>query len=175
MSITEDIQTVFAKDPAARSTLEVVTCYPGLHALWMHRLSHFLWTHKFFFLARLNSHIARFLTGVEIHPCAKIGKRFFIDHGMGVVIGETAKIGDGCLLYKGVVLGGTSLSRGKRHPTLGENVVVGIEHSACGGCHMKLPAQIVTHCRAEQAELVTCPSCGRVLYFTRDMDLTKAD
>ncbi|MGZ4885728.1 MAG: serine O-acetyltransferase, partial [Halobacteriota archaeon] len=93
MSIKEDIQTVFAKDPAARTALEVITSYPGLHAIWMHRVSHFFWTHKLFFLARLNSHIARFLTGVEIHPGAKIGKRLFIDHGMGVVIGETAEVG----------------------------------------------------------------------------------
>jgi len=125
MSITEDIQTVFAKDPAARSTLEVVTCYPGLHALWMHRVSHFLWTHKFFFLARLNSHISRFLTGVEIHPGAKIGKRFFIDHGMGVVIGETAEVGDDVLMYMGTVLGGTSLVKVKRHPTIEDGVVIG--------------------------------------------------
>lgn len=125
MSIREDIQTVFAKDPAAKSTLEVITCYPGLHAIWMHRISHFLWTHKLFFFARLSSHIARFLTGVEIHPGAKIGKRFFIDHGMGVVIGETAEVGDDVLMYMGTVLGGTSLDKIKRHPTVEDRVVIG--------------------------------------------------
>jgi serine O-acetyltransferase len=125
MGITEDIRTVFAKDPAARSTLEVILCYPGLHALWMHRISHFFWTHKLFLLARLNSHISRFLTGVEIHPGAKIGKRFFIDHGMGVVIGETAEVGDDVLMYMGTVLGGTSLDKVKRHPTIEDGVVIG--------------------------------------------------
>jgi len=125
MSIKEDIQTVFAKDPAAKSTLEVVTCYPGLHAIWMHRLSHFLWTHNLLFLARLSSHVARFLTGVEIHPGAKIGHRFFIDHGMGVVIGETAEVGDDVLMYMGTVLGGTSLEKVKRHPTIEDGVVIG--------------------------------------------------
>jgi len=125
MSVKEDIQTVFAKDPAARTILEVITCYPGLHAVWMHRISHFLWTHKFFFSARLSSHIARFLTGVEIHPGAKIGKRFFIDHGMGVVIGETAEVGNDVLMYMGTVLGGTSLEKVKRHPTIEDGVVIG--------------------------------------------------
>ena len=125
MSINEDIQTVFAKDPAARSILEVITCYPGLHAVWLHRLSHFLWMHNLFFLARLTSHLSRFLTGVEIHPGAKIGKRFFIDHGMGVVIGETAEVGDDVLMYMGTVLGGTSLDKVKRHPTIEDGVVIG--------------------------------------------------
>lgn len=123
--IKEDIQTVFKRDPAARSYLEVLFCYPGLHAVWIYRISHWLWQKKFLFLARLISHINRFLTGVEIHPGAKIGRRFFIDHGMGVVIGETAEIGDDVLLYQGVVLGGTSLEKKKRHPTLKNNVVVG--------------------------------------------------
>src|SRR5665647_2362248 len=132
MSIREDVQTVFAKDPAARTTLEVITSYPGLHAIWMHRVSHFFWTHKLFFLARLNSHIARFLTGVEIHPGAKIGKRFFIDHGMGVVIGETAEVGDDVLMYMGTVLGGTSLDKVKRHPTIEDCVVIGAGSSVLG-------------------------------------------
>ena len=123
--IREDIRTVFAKDPAARSTLEVITCYPGLQAIWLHRLSHYLWTRRFFFLGRLLSHIARLLTGVEIHPGATIGRRFFIDHGMGVVIGETSEIGDDVLMYQGVVLGGTSSAKSKRHPTIGHNVVIG--------------------------------------------------
>jgi serine O-acetyltransferase len=131
-TLREDIQTIFAKDPAARSTLEVLFCYPGLHALWFHRLAHSLWRHKLRFLARLLSHINRFLTGIEIHPGARIGRRFFIDHGAGVVIGETAEIGDGVLLYQGVVLGGTTLKKGKRHPTIGNNVVMGSGAVALG-------------------------------------------
>jgi len=131
-TLREDIQTVFAKDPAARSTLEVVFFYPGLHALWFHRLAHFFWRHRLLFLARLLSHISRFLTGIEIHPGARIGKRFFIDHGAGVVIGETAEIGDDVLLYQGVVLGGTTLKKGKRHPTIGSNVVMGTGAVALG-------------------------------------------
>ena len=124
-TLREDIRTVFARDPAARSTLEVIFCYPGLHALWFHRFAHFLWRYKLRFLARLVAHVSRFLTGIEIHPGARIGRRFFIDHGTGVVIGETAEIGDDVLLYQGVVLGGTTLKKGKRHPTVGNNVVVG--------------------------------------------------
>lgn len=123
--ILEDIRTVFAKDPAARSTLEVIFCYPGLHAIWLHRIAHFLWTHRLRFLGRFLSHISRGLTGIEIHPGAKIGRRFFIDHGMGVVIGETSEVGDDVLMYQGVVLGGTSLEKKKRHPTIGNNVVIG--------------------------------------------------
>ena len=123
--IKEDIQTVFKRDPAARSVIEVLTCYPGLHAVWIHRLAHWFWQKKLLFIARFISHINRFLTGVEIHPGATIGRRFFIDHGMGVVIGETTEIGDDVLLYQGVVLGGTSLEKKKRHPTLKNNVVVG--------------------------------------------------
>lgn len=131
-TLREDIQTVFAKDPAARNTLEVLFCYPGLHALWLHRLAHFLWQHKLRFVARLLSHINRFLTGIEIHPGAKIGRRFFVDHGAGVVIGETAEIGDNVLLYQGVALGGTTLKKGKRHPTIGSNVVMGTGAVALG-------------------------------------------
>jgi serine O-acetyltransferase len=123
--VKEDVDTVFARDPAARSLLEVLSCYPGLHALWLHRLSHFLWQHKLRLPGRLISHTNRFITGVEIHPGAKIGRRFFIDHGMGVVIGETAEIGDDVLMYQGVVLGGTALEKKKRHPTIGNNVVIG--------------------------------------------------
>ena len=131
-TLKEDIQTVFTKDPAARSTTEVIFCYPGLHALWFHRLAHFLWRHKLQFLARLLSHINRFLTDIEIHPGARIGRRFFIDHGTGVVIGETAEVGDDVLMYQGVVLGGTSLKKGKRHPTIGNNVVMGTGAVALG-------------------------------------------
>ncbi len=123
--IKQDIQTIFAEDPAARNILEVILCYPGLHAIWSHRISHWLWTHKLKLLARFSSHVNRWLTGIEIHPGAKIGKKFFIDHGMGVVIGETSEIGDRVLLYQGVVLGGTSRKKGKRHPTIKNNVVIG--------------------------------------------------
>lgn len=123
--IREDIDSVFARDPAARHTIEVLTTYPGLHAIWLHRISHWLWCRGLKWLARLLSTFARWLTGVEIHPGATIGRRFFIDHGMGVVIGETAVIGDDCTLYHGVTLGGVSWNAGKRHPTLGNNVVVG--------------------------------------------------
>ncbi len=131
-TLREDIKTVFAKDPAARSVAEVILCYPGLHALWFHRLAHFLWQHKLRLPGRLVSQCSRFLTGIEIHPGAKIGRRFFIDHGAGVVIGETAEIGDDVLLYQGVVLGGTTLEKKKRHPTLGNNVVMGTGAVALG-------------------------------------------
>ena len=121
----EDIQTVFRKDPAARNIIEVLLCYPGLHAIWFHRISHYFWTHGAKTFGRFLSQLTRFLTGIEIHPGAKIGRRFFIDHGMGVVIGETSEIGNDVLLYQGVVLGGTSLEKKKRHPTIKDNVVIG--------------------------------------------------
>lgn len=121
----EDIQSVFDRDPAARSVFEILISYPGLHAVWGHRVTHWLWQHKARTLARWLSHVMRFLTGIEIHPGATIGHNFFIDHGMGVVIGETAEIGANVTLYHGVTLGGTSLEKGKRHPTLEDNVVVG--------------------------------------------------
>lgn len=124
-TIREDIKSIFERDPAARNALEVILCYPGLHAIWGHRIAHWLWSHNLKLLARLTSQVMRALTGIEIHPGAIIGKRFFIDHGMSVVIGETAEIGDCVTLYHGVTMGGTSLSKGKRHPTLGNNVVVG--------------------------------------------------
>lgn len=123
--VREDIRSVFARDPAARNTFEVLTNYPGLHAIWLHRLTHKLWSSNFKWLARFISNIARWLTGIEIHPGAKIGRRFFIDHGMGIVIGETAEIGNDVTLYQGVTLGGTSWNAGKRHPTLEDRVIVG--------------------------------------------------
>ena len=123
--LQEEIAVVFDRDPAARNTWEVITCYPGFHATLSHRLAHFLWGARLRWLARFTSHLSRWLTGIEIHPGATIGRRFFIDHGMGVVIGETAEIGDDCTLYHGVTLGGTSWNKGKRHPTLGKGVVVG--------------------------------------------------
>ena len=123
--IKEDIAVVFDRDPAARTSWEVITCYPGFHALLIHRFSHWLWRAGFKWLGRLVSHFARWITGIEIHPGAEIGRRVFIDHGMGVVVGETSEIGDDCTLYHGVTLGGTSWNKGKRHPTLGKGVVIG--------------------------------------------------
>jgi serine O-acetyltransferase len=123
--LKEDIQTVFIKDPAARSTLEVLLCYPGLHALWSHRIAHGLWKRKFYLLARILSQISRWMTAIEIHPGAKIGRKFFIDHGAGIVIGETTEIRNNVLMYQGVVLGGTSLEKKKRHPTIGNDVIIG--------------------------------------------------
>ena len=123
--IKEDIHSVFDRDPAARSSLEVAFCYPGLHAVWIYRIANWLWVRQFYFLGRFTSHLGRFLTGIEIHPGAKIGRKFFIDHGMGVVIGETAEIGDNVTLYHGVTLGGVTWDKVKRHPTLDDNVVIG--------------------------------------------------
>jgi serine O-acetyltransferase len=123
--LKEDLSIVFERDPAARSYLEILTTYPGVHAILFHRIAHRVWKMNLFWLGRLISHISRFLTGIEIHPGAEIGSRFFIDHGMGVVIGETSIIGDDCTIYHGVTLGGTSWKQGKRHPTLENKVVVG--------------------------------------------------
>ncbi len=120
-----DVRAVLERDPAARSALEVVLCYPGVHAIWLYRPAHWLWRHGWFVLARFLSHVGRFLTGIEIHPAAKLGPGLFIDHGMGVVIGETAEVGENVTLLHGVTLGGTSLKKEKRHPTLGDSVVVG--------------------------------------------------
>jgi serine O-acetyltransferase len=132
--LREDIACILERDPAARSRWEVLTCYPGLHALVMHRWANACWKAGFHWLGRFISHLARFLTGIEIHPGATIGRRVFIDHGMGVVVGETAEIGDECTIYQGVTLGGTSLSRGaKRHPTLGRGVIVGANSQVLGG------------------------------------------
>lgn len=132
--LRSDIQCILDRDPAARSTWEVLTCYPGLHAVIFHRRAHWCWNHGFKWLGRFISHLARFLTGIEIHPGAVLGERVFFDHAMGVVVGETAEIGDGCTIYQGVTLGGTSLYKGtKRHPTLGRNVVVGAGAQVLGG------------------------------------------
>lgn len=132
--LREDIACIRDRDPAARSTWEVVTCYPGLHALWFHRLAHWCWTHGLRWAGRFVSHLSRWFTGIEIHPGAVIGRRVFIDHGMGIVIGETAEVGDDSTLYQGVTLGGTSLARGvKRHPTLGRGVIVGAGAKVLGG------------------------------------------
>jgi serine O-acetyltransferase len=131
--IREQIDTIFREDPAARSVLEIVLCYPGFHAVLLHRIAHWLYTARIKLLARFVSQLSRFLTGIEIHPGATIGHRFFIDHGMGVVIGETAEIGDDVLIYQGVTLGGTGHERGKRHPTIGNGVVIGTGAKVLGG------------------------------------------
>nr|WP_090949428.1 serine O-acetyltransferase [Parageobacillus thermantarcticus] len=123
-TLKEDIEVIFEQDPAARSYLEVILTYSGLHAIWAHRIAHALYKRKFYFLARLISQISRFFTGIEIHPGAKIGRRFFIDHGMGVVIGETCEIGDNVTVYQGVTLGGTGKEKGKRHPTIKDNCLI---------------------------------------------------
>ena len=132
--IRSDIQCILERDPAARTAWEVLTCYPGVHALLMYRRAHWCWLHGFKWLGRFISHLARWLTGIEIHPGAKVGRCVFFDHAMGVVVGETAEIGDGCTIYQGVTLGGTALYKGtKRHPTLGKNVVVGAGAQVLGG------------------------------------------
>ena len=150
--IKEDINTVFSNDPAAKSTIEIVLCYPGLHALWLHKIAHWFWKKNHYLIGRFISHINRFLTGIEIHPGATIGRRFFIDHGMGVVIGETTIIGDDVLLYKGVVLGGTSLEKEKRHPTIGNNVVVGTGAIVLGDI------EIGDDCKIGAGSVVTKPA-----------------
>lgn len=161
--LKEDVQTIFKKDPAVRSWMEAIFCYPGLHAIWVHRFSHYLWKHKFYFVARFLSHMARFFTGIEIHPGATIGRRFFIDHGMGIVIGETTEIGNDVLLYKGVVLGGTSLEKKKRHPTLGNNIIVGSNAIVLGaitiGDNAVIgAASVVTHSVPANATAVGIPA-----------------
>jgi serine O-acetyltransferase len=136
MRIVEDIRVAQKRDPAARSTLEVLLCYPGLKAIWLHRISHFFWTHRMRLPARLISQTARFLTNIEIHPGARIGRRFFIDHGAGVVIGETTEIGEDVTIYQGVILGGVSTEKKKRHPTIGCEVVVGAGAILLGPIHV---------------------------------------
>ena len=150
--IKEDIHTVFSNDPAAKSTVEVILCYPGLHALWFHRIAHWFWQRNHRLAGRFVSHLGRFFTGIEIHPGATIGRRFFIDHGMGVVIGETTIVGDDVLLYKGVVLGGTSLDDKKRHPTIGNNVVVGTNAIVLGNI------LIGENCKIGAGSVVTKPA-----------------
>src|SRR5882672_6550191 len=132
--LREDVLCILERDPAARSVWEVLTCYPGLHALWLHAIGHWCWQHGLRWLGRFVSHWNRFLTGIEIHPGATIGRRVFIDHGFGVVIGETSEVGDGCTIYQGVTLGGTSLNKGmKRHPTLARGVIIGAGAKVLGG------------------------------------------
>jgi len=148
-SIGEDIATVLERDPAAKSRLEIFLCYSGLHAVWLHHITHWLWERRFYLLARWLSQMARFFTGIEIHPGAQLGRRFFIDHGMGVVIGETAVVGDDVTLYQGVTLGGTGKEQGKRHPTIGNNVVIG------GGAKVLGNITVGNNCRVGAGSVVT--------------------
>ncbi|APG29016.1 serine O-acetyltransferase [Syntrophotalea acetylenivorans] len=176
--LKEDLQTVFERDPAARSAMEILFCYPGFHALLFYRLAHALWSRKWYFLGRLTSHIGRFFTGIEIHPGARIGRRFFIDHGMGVVIGETTEIGDGCTLYHGVTLGGTSWAKEKRHPTLGNNVVVGAGAKVLGpfkvGDNSKIGSNsVVVKEVPVNSTVVGVP--GRVVYANGVRNVEKQD
>jgi serine O-acetyltransferase len=165
-TIREQIETIFREDPAAKSALEIVICYPGFHAVMWHRLAHRLYRARFYLLARMVSAHARFVTGIEIHPGATIGRRFFIDHGMGVVIGETTEIGDDVLLYQNVTLGGTGGEKGKRHPTLGNHVVVGAGAKILGnitiGDYSKIGAgSVVVHPVPDHSTVIGIP--GRVV------------
>lgn len=174
----EDIQSIFHRDPAARNFFEVLTCYPGLHAIWLHRIAHGLWRRNWKLLARLVSHISRWLTGIEIHPGARIGRRFFIDHGMGVVIGETAEIGDDVTLYHGVTLGGTTWNKGKRHPTLEDGVVVGAGAKVLGpftvGAGAKIGSNaVVTKAVPAGATAVGIP--GRIIEQQKEAAVDQPD
>ncbi len=165
-TIKEQIETIFREDPAAKSILEIVLCYPGFHAILMHRMAHLLYEAKIPILPRFMSQVSRFLTGIEIHPGATIGRRFFIDHGMGVVIGETTEIGDDVLIYQGVTLGGTGNEQGKRHPTIGNNVVIGTGAKVLGsiriGNDVKIGAgSVVVHPVPDHSTVVGIP--GRVV------------
>ena len=165
-TVREQIGTIFREDPAARSVIEILLCYPGFHAILAHRLSHWLYRAGVPLLPRVISQVSRFFTGIEIHPGATIGRRFFIDHGMGVVIGETTEIGDDCLLFQGVTLGGTGNEKGKRHPTLGDGVVVGTGAKVLGniriGSHVKIGAgSVVVHPVPDHSTVVGIP--GRVV------------
>ncbi len=165
-TIKEQVDTIFREDPAAKSVIEIFFCYPGFHAILLHRLAHEIYEMKFSFFARLISQFSRAVTGIEIHPGARIGRRFFIDHGMGVVIGETAEIGDDVLLYQGVTLGGTGKEKGKRHPTIGNHVVIGTGAKVLGniriGDHVKIGAgSVVVHAVPDDSTVVGVP--GRVV------------
>jgi serine O-acetyltransferase len=161
--VREQFDTVFRRDPAARSTLEIVLCYPGFHAVLLHRIAHRLYRDGWFTLARVVSQFSRSMTGIEIHPGARIGRRFFIDHGMGVVIGETSEIGDDVLIYQGVTLGGTGKDTGKRHPTIGNGVVIGTGAAILGniriGDHVKIGAgSVVVHAVPDHSTAVGVPA-----------------
>jgi serine O-acetyltransferase len=169
-----DLDCILERDPAARSRWEVLTCYPGLHAIYIHKLAHWFWGHGLRWFARFTSHVGRWLTGIEIHPGAKIGSCVFIDHGMGIVVGETAEIGDGCTIYQGVTLGGTSLEPGtKRHPTLGPGVIVGAGAKVLGGFTVGAGARIGSNAivvkEVPPGATVVAP-LGKVLEKTREAE-----
>lgn len=180
-SFREQVETVFRADPAAKGVLEVIFCYPGFHAVLLHRAAHWLYRRNLYFVARVISQIGRALTGIEIHPGAKVGRRLFIDHGMGIVIGETTEIGDDVLLYQGVTLGGTGHERGKRHPTIGNNVVVGTGAKILGnitiGNHVRVGAgSVVIRSVPDDSTVVGIP--GRVVRSrgeSREDDLEHGD
>lgn len=176
--IKEDIKTVFREDPAARNAVEVFLCYPGLHAIWGYRIAHWLWQIKFKTMAQVFSHVIRFFTGIEIHPAAKIGRRFFIDHGMGVVIGETSEIGNDVLIYQGVVLGGVSQEKIKRHPTIKNNVVIGANAVLLGpikvDAHAKIGAgSVVINDIPRNATVVGVP--GRIIFERAAQNISGVD
>ena len=177
-TMREDLQSVLDRDPAARNKLEIALLYPGLHALWAHRFAHWLWVHQFKLLGRLVSQLARWITGIEIHPGAKIGHSFFIDHGMGVVIGETAEVGNHVTLYHGVTLGGTSLEKGKRHPTIGNNVTIGAGAKVLGaievGANSRIGANaVVVRPVPENSVVVGVP--GQVVHRSHDQPADQSD
>jgi serine O-acetyltransferase len=172
--IKEDISIVFERDPAARTHFEILTTYPGVHALLMHRLSHWLWQHRLYWLARFNSHIGRWLTGIEIHPGATIGRRMFIDHGMGVVIGETAVVGDDCTMYHGVTLGGTSWNKGKRHPTLENGVVIGAGAKVLGPITVGAGAKIGSNAVVVKDVPANATAVGIPARILEEADSTKS-
>ena len=174
--LREQVDTIFREDPAAKSLVEIILCYPGFHAIMLHRLAHRFYRARFYLLARLISQFSRSLTGIEIHPGAKIGRRFFIDHGMGVVIGETAEIGDDVLLYQGVTLGGTGKEKGKRHPTIGNNVVIGggakvLGNITVGDCVKIGAGSVVVHSVPNNSTVVGIP--GRIV-SARNLNVVSA-
>ncbi len=184
-SLSETLGAYQRRDPAARSKLEVLLLYQGVHAILFHRVSHWLWTHHLRFLARLNSQIGRHVTGIEIHPGARIGRRLVIDHGMGIVIGETAEIGDDCLIYHGVTLGGTGKDQGKRHPTIGNNVLISCGAKVLGpfkvGDNARIAANAVVLSEVpEDATAVGIPAqivriAGRTTHYADDVDQTSVE
>ena len=167
-SVREDVAAVFESDPAARSYFEVLILYPGLHAVWAHHLSHWLWSHGMRFLARFVSQVARVFTGIEIHPGAELGRRLFIDHGMGTVIGETAIVGDDVTLYQGVTLGGTGKEKGKRHPTLGNNISIG------SGAKLLGNITIGDNCRVGAGNPIRPPSRGVLVFVDEPSEYVSA-
>jgi len=173
--IREDIQNIMTRDPAAKSAWEVLTCYPGLHAIIAHRWANFFWRHNWFWFGRFTSHVARLFTGIEIHPGATIGRRVFIDHGFGVVIGETAEVGDDCTIYQGVTLGGTSLSKGaKRHPTLESGVIVGAGAQVLGGFTIGAGAKIGSNSVLVKAVPAGATAVGNPAHIIKKEDHDKS-